>query len=98
MAYNCEERIGVYSVSKIFTETLGWIFREQPINDFGVDAIPASWFQLLGWILGPSNNSALFESAVSRTVIGALPSFDVFDHSNINKMERCSLTLITPNL
>lgn len=35
--YNREERIGVYSVAKIFTEGLGWIFREQPISDFGID-------------------------------------------------------------
>ena len=37
MTYNREERVGVYSVAKIFTENLGWIFREQPINDFGID-------------------------------------------------------------
>ncbi|GAA4738285.1 DUF4365 domain-containing protein [Flavisolibacter ginsenosidimutans] len=37
MVYSSEERIGVYSVAKIFTEDLGWIFREQPINDFGID-------------------------------------------------------------
>ncbi len=38
MKYNVEERIGVNSVAKIFTEKLKWIFREQPINDFGIDA------------------------------------------------------------
>jgi hypothetical protein len=38
MIYNNEERIGVHSIAKIFTEELGWIFREQPISDFGVDA------------------------------------------------------------
>lgn len=38
MKYNTEERTGVYSVAKIFTEELKWIFREQPINDFGIDA------------------------------------------------------------
>lgn len=37
MKYNNEERIGVYSVAKIFSEELNWIFREQPINDFGID-------------------------------------------------------------
>ncbi|AOM80479.1 DUF4365 domain-containing protein [Pedobacter steynii] len=38
MRYNNEERLGVYSVAKIFSENLKWIFREQPINDFGIDA------------------------------------------------------------
>jgi len=38
MKYNNEERIGVLSVAKIFVENLNWIFREQPVNDFGVDA------------------------------------------------------------
>lgn len=37
MIYNSEERIGVYSVAKNFSENLGWIFREQPISDFGID-------------------------------------------------------------
>ena len=37
MRYKSKERVGVYSVAKIFTENLGWIFREQPINDFGID-------------------------------------------------------------
>lgn len=37
MTYNNEERIGIYSVAKIFSEQLKWIFREQPINDFGID-------------------------------------------------------------
>ena len=37
MKYNNEERIGVYSVAKIFSEKLKWIFREEPINDFGID-------------------------------------------------------------
>lgn len=36
--YNSEDRIGVYSIAKIFTEELRWIFREQPISDFGIDA------------------------------------------------------------
>lgn len=38
MKYNSEERIGVHSVAKIFTQQLKWIFREQPVNDFGIDA------------------------------------------------------------
>lgn len=38
MVFNNEERVGVYSVAKIFSEEFGWIFREQSINDFGVDA------------------------------------------------------------
>ena len=38
MTFNKEERIGVFSVAKIFVEDFEWIFREQPINDFGVDA------------------------------------------------------------
>lgn len=37
MIYSSEERIGVYSVAKIFSENIGWIFREQPISDFGID-------------------------------------------------------------
>lgn len=37
MTYNNEERIGIYSVAKIFSENFNWIFREQPINDFGID-------------------------------------------------------------
>ncbi|WP_435132299.1 DUF4365 domain-containing protein [Formosa sp. A9] len=38
MTFNKEERIGVFSVAKIFVEDFEWIFREQPINDFGIDA------------------------------------------------------------
>ncbi|MCF2875387.1 MULTISPECIES: DUF4365 domain-containing protein [unclassified Tenacibaculum] len=38
MAFNKEERIGVFSVAKIFVEDFEWIFREQPVNDFGIDA------------------------------------------------------------
>lgn len=38
MRSNNEERIGVYSVAKVFSENLKWIFREQPINEFGIDA------------------------------------------------------------
>ncbi|MCL6294353.1 DUF4365 domain-containing protein [Jejuia spongiicola] len=38
MTFNKEERIGVFSVAKIFVEDFEWIFREQPVNDFGIDA------------------------------------------------------------
>ena len=38
MTFNKEERIGVFSIAKIFVEDFEWIFREQPINDFGIDA------------------------------------------------------------
>lgn len=37
MSFNSEERIGVYSVAKIFVEEFNWIFREQSVNDFGLD-------------------------------------------------------------
>lgn len=37
--FNVEERIGVQAVGKIFTEKLGWIFREMSSVDVGVDAI-----------------------------------------------------------
>ncbi|MCD6010703.1 MAG: hypothetical protein K0Q79_565 [Flavipsychrobacter sp.] len=37
MAYNISERAGVHAVAKIFFENFKWIFREQPINDFGID-------------------------------------------------------------
>ncbi|OAQ41700.1 hypothetical protein A5893_00895 [Pedobacter psychrophilus] len=36
--FNREERIGVFSVAKIFVEDFKWIFREQSLNDFGIDA------------------------------------------------------------
>jgi len=39
MMYNIEERIGVLSIAKIFITDFNWIFREQPINDFGVDGL-----------------------------------------------------------
>lgn len=32
------ERIGVNMVNKIITNELGWIFREQPTDDYGIDA------------------------------------------------------------
>lgn len=31
-------RIGVLGVGQIITEELGWIFREQPVEDYGIDA------------------------------------------------------------
>jgi hypothetical protein len=33
------ERIGVNTVEKIVLKDLGWIFRDQPIEDFGIDGI-----------------------------------------------------------
>ncbi|MDP4510001.1 DUF4365 domain-containing protein [Nonomuraea turcica] len=33
------ERAGVAAVAKAVHERLGWLCREQPVNDFGVDAI-----------------------------------------------------------
>ena len=39
MRHNTTERLGVFEIAKIFTKELGWIFREQPIVDVGLDAI-----------------------------------------------------------
>ncbi|WP_288458818.1 DUF4365 domain-containing protein [uncultured Chryseobacterium sp.] len=39
MRYNPTERIGVNETEKIVIKNLGWIFREQPIVDVGLDAI-----------------------------------------------------------
>lgn len=39
MRYNKTERLGVIETDRIFTEDIGWIFREQPIIDVGLDAI-----------------------------------------------------------
>lgn len=36
--YNTKDRIGVNAVEKIVIGDLGWIFREQPIVDMGIDA------------------------------------------------------------
>lgn len=36
--YSATERIGVNAVEAIFVKELGWIFREQPIADMGIDA------------------------------------------------------------
>jgi len=39
MRYSATSRIGVSKTDLIVTENLGWIFREQPISDVGVDGI-----------------------------------------------------------
>lgn len=39
MRYNNTERIGVYSTAIIFENDIGWIFREQPLVDVGIDAL-----------------------------------------------------------
>lgn len=39
MRYNKTERIGVIETDRIVTVEIGWIFREQPIIDVGLDAI-----------------------------------------------------------
>ena len=39
MRYNIEERVGIYNVADLFTRELKWVFREQPINDYGIDAL-----------------------------------------------------------
>lgn len=39
MRYNFTERLGVIETDRIVTKTLGWIFREQPIVDVGLDPI-----------------------------------------------------------
>ena len=39
MRYNKTERLGVIETDRIVTEEIGWIFREQPIIDVGLDAI-----------------------------------------------------------
>src|SRR5580704_14435654 len=36
--YSKTERVGVNAVERIVINDLGWIFREQPILDFGIDA------------------------------------------------------------
>lgn len=36
-AKNEQESLGVNAVERIFLE-MGWLFREQPINDYGIDA------------------------------------------------------------
>ncbi|MBP6301946.1 MAG: DUF4365 domain-containing protein [Bacteroidia bacterium] len=39
MRYFNTERLGVLATDKIVTKDIGWIFREQPICDVGIDAI-----------------------------------------------------------
>jgi len=36
--YDSTERIGVSEVQSVIVGELGWLFREQPISDFGIDA------------------------------------------------------------
>ena len=37
--YSNTERLGVIETDRIVTKYLGWIFREQPIVDVGIDAL-----------------------------------------------------------
>lgn len=39
MRYNNTERLGINATDSVFTKEINWIFREQPVADFGVDAI-----------------------------------------------------------
>lgn len=39
MRYSKTERLGIIETDKIVTKDIGWIFREQPILDVGLDAI-----------------------------------------------------------
>jgi hypothetical protein len=39
MRYRNTERLGVNESNNVFTKEINWIFREQPIADFGIDAI-----------------------------------------------------------
>lgn len=32
-------RVGVYHIGELVNKQLGWIFREQPTDDYGIDAI-----------------------------------------------------------
>jgi hypothetical protein len=38
MAYSSTERQGIHRIGLIVSEELDWIFREQPIEDWGFDA------------------------------------------------------------
>jgi hypothetical protein len=38
MAYTPTERLGIYATGFLVNEKFGWIFREQPIEDWGIDA------------------------------------------------------------
>src|ERR1700748_137604 len=49
-----EERIGIYSVAKMFEE-VNWRFRDQPVNDFGIDAfaeLTDLWKSPTGQLIG----------------------------------------------
>ena len=35
---NIAGQAGVHAIGKIFSEEFGWIFRDQPVGDFGIDA------------------------------------------------------------
>ena len=37
--YRKTERLGVVETDRIVTKYLGWIFREQPVVDVGIDAL-----------------------------------------------------------
>lgn len=39
MVYNNQERLGIHAVAKIFNNEFNWVFRDQPVNDFGIDAL-----------------------------------------------------------
>ena len=39
MRYNQTERIGINAIEQIFIKEFGWVFREQPIVDVGIDAL-----------------------------------------------------------
>lgn len=39
MRHNNTERIAIYAIGKVIESDLGWIFREQPIVDVGIDAL-----------------------------------------------------------
>lgn len=39
MRYSNIERLGVNESNRVFTKDINWIFREQPIADFGIDAL-----------------------------------------------------------
>lgn len=63
MRYDKTERLGVIETDKIITKDIGWIFREQPIIDVGLDAIieavendePTGKFIALQIKTGPGN-------------------------------------------
>ena len=90
LTFNKEERIGVFSVAKIFVEDFEWIFREQPINDFGVDAfveitkkshpinkdiVPSG--RIIG--LQIKSGERFFKEEKSRKISENLKNFEIFD-------------------